>query len=60
MIVSEDTGINPTLLFSKKGQKEFLRLVLDVGLTEALKELTDWRINLLQDSFQEIFQDVLE
>lgn len=57
LTVSEETGINPTLLFSKKGQKEFLRLVVEIGLAEGLKELTNWRIDLLNDSLQEILRE---
>ncbi len=48
--------INPTLFFSKKMQKDFLRYVFINGMNKAFKELTTWRKNLIQGSFSEIIK----
>ena len=40
-------GINSTLFFSKKVQKEFLRTVLFYGVESACNEITDWRKELI-------------
>ena len=47
--------INPTLFFSKKNQKEFLKLSLNNGIEEASKLLTNWRRDLIFSSLKEIF-----
>ncbi len=47
--IAEKYKINPTLFFSKKSQKEFIRLALDRGSEEALKDLTGWRRRLIRD-----------
>ena len=47
--IAEREEINPTLFFSKKSQKEFIRLALDQGSEEALKDLTSWRRQLIRD-----------
>jgi len=47
--IAEKYKINPTLFFSKKSQKEFIRLALDQGSEEALKDLTSWRRQLIRD-----------
>ena len=39
---AEAQNINSTLLFSKKSQKDFLRLTLDIGLEDALNKITNW------------------
>ena len=41
-------SINSTLFFSKKAQKQFLRLVLSEGDDAAFKEITNWRRNLIE------------
>ena len=42
-------GINPTLFFSKKAQKDFLRLILVSGIDESCKKITSWRRELIRD-----------
>ena len=46
--IAEREQINPTLFFSKKNQKEFIRLALNRGAEEALKDLTSWRKQLIR------------
>ena len=51
-IVEEIAGhekINTTLFFSKKAQKDFVRLVLAEGLDSACDELTFWRRKLIEE-----------
>ena len=45
---AEAQNINSTLLFSKKSQKDFLRLTLDIGLEDALNKITNWRSVLIK------------
>ena len=40
--------INSTLFFSKKAQKDFLRLVLMNGVNQSLKGITRWREGLIE------------
>ena len=47
-IISKKEKINPTLFFSKKAQKDFLRLVFKVGIETACKEITTWRSQLIK------------
>ena len=47
--ISSRNKINPTLFFSKKNQKEFIRSALNRGSEEALKGLTSWRRNLIRE-----------
>lgn len=47
-IISKNKQINPTLFFSKKAQKDFLRLVYIEGLDYACSELTPWRSELIK------------
>ena len=46
--ISKREKINPTLFFSKKAQKDFLRLVFKEGIEVACKEITDWRSQLIK------------
>ena len=48
LYTAEAKGINPTLFFSKKSQKDFLRLTLDIGLENALNKITSWRSELIE------------
>ncbi len=48
-IISKRELINPTLFFSKKAQKDFLRLVFKIGLELACKEITPWRSRLIKE-----------
>ena len=47
--ISVREKINKTLFFSKKAQKDFLRLVLLKGLDSACNETTFWRSQLIKD-----------
>tara|TARA_B100002051_G_C16466298_1_gene500969 strand:- start:432 stop:749 length:318 start_codon:yes stop_codon:yes gene_type:complete len=47
-IISKREKINPTLFFSKKAQKDFLRLVFEEGIEIACKEITAWRSQLIK------------
>ena len=46
--IAERDKVNPTLFFSKKSQKDFIRLALNRGPEEALKDLTSWRRRLIR------------
>ena len=48
LYTAEAQNINPTLFFSKKSQKDFLRLTLDIGLENALSKITNWRSELIK------------
>ena len=47
--ISKRENINPTLFFSKKAQKDFLRLVFKEGIEVACKEITAWRSQLIKE-----------
>ena len=47
-MISRREKINPTLFFSKKAQKDFLRLVFKVGIEYACREITAWRSQLIK------------
>jgi len=47
--IAQKKEINSTLLFSKKAQKDFLRLVLIEGLDSACNEITSWRKDLIKE-----------
>ena len=47
-IISKREKINPTLFFSKKAQKDFLRLVFKEGIEIACEEITTWRSQLIK------------
>lgn len=55
--ISDKEKINPTLFFSKKNQKEFLRLVLDRGLEEASISLTNWRMDLIKNPLESLLSE---
>ena len=52
--IAEREEINSTLFFSKKNQKEFLRLVLFKGFEDASKSITNWRKELIEGSLQNL------
>ncbi len=54
--ISKREKINPTLFFSKKAQKEFLRLVLKEGLDIACEEITLWRSELIRKDLLNILK----
>ena len=47
--ISNREKINPTLFFSKKAQKDFLRLALKEGIEPACGEITTWRSQLIKE-----------
>lgn len=54
--IAKKEKINPTLFFSKKNQKDFLRLVFEIGLDNAFKEITLWRRELIHKSLIELLK----
>ena len=52
--IAEREEVNPTLLFSKKNQKEFLRLALHQGFKEASVLLTNWRKELIRAPLEKL------
>ena len=57
LYTSEAQNINPTLFFSKKRQKDFLRLTLDIGLDGALNKITNWRSELIETPINSLLKD---
>ena len=49
-------NINPTLFFSKKFQKDFLRLVYLKGLDVACKQITPWRKELIREGLLDLLK----
>ncbi len=47
--ISKREKINPTLFFSKKAQKDFLRLIFKDGLETACNQITPWRSELIKE-----------
>ena len=47
--ISKQQAINTTLFFSKKAQKDFLRLVFIKGLDSACENVTTWRKDLIKE-----------
>ena len=45
--LSHEFRVNPTLLLSKKNQKDFIRIIFKEGLQHALQLLSPWKKNLL-------------
>ena len=45
--IAKDEGINPTLFFSKKSQKDFLRSAINEGFEKASSEITNWRCQII-------------
>ncbi len=54
--ISSNKNINATLLFSKKTQKDFLRLVIDQGIDYACDQTTVWRKNLLKEELLDLLK----
>ncbi len=54
--IAKEQAINSTLFFSKKSQREFLRLVFDKGFHFASSSMTKWRLNLLEDDLIELLK----
>ena len=55
-VISQREQINPTLFFSKKAQKDFLRLVFINGLDSACNELTPWRGDLIKEELLKLLK----
>lgn len=53
--ISAEEKINPTLFFSRKNQKDFIRLALNKGLEDAFLTVTKWRRELIQDTVKQLF-----
>ena len=56
--ISQKNNVNPTLFFSKKIQKEFLRIVLSKGIDVGLNATTEWRSELIERPLKELLQDL--
>ena len=57
--ISQKERINPTLFFSRRNQKHFLRLSFNKGFEEATSFITDWRKKLIYEPFQDIIKGYL-
>ena len=57
LYTAEAENINPTLFFSKKSQKDFLRLTLDIGLENSLNKITKWRSELIETPISSLLKD---
>ena len=55
-IISSREKINPTLFFSKKAQKDFLRLVFKVGIEIACEKITTWRRQLIKEEILDLLR----
>ncbi len=54
--ISKRENINATMFFSKKAQKNFLRLMLTHGLGQACEGLTQWRRLLLEERLYDLLR----
>ena len=54
--IADEEKINPTLFFSKKSQKDFLRLTLIHGLEVSFHEITEWRKRLIEEDILDILR----
>ena len=54
--IAKQERINPTLFFSKKAQKDLLRIALLEGAGPAFNEITPWRKKLLKKEIIEILK----
>jgi ribonuclease D len=54
--VAKENNINSTFFFSKKSQKEFLRLIFFEGMEQACKEITDWRECLIRNKISALLE----
>ena len=55
--ISELQEINPTMFFSKKNQKDFLRLAINEGFKKASSEITTWRRRLIVEPLGSLLRD---
>jgi len=56
--ISKEICVNPTLFFSKRFQKEFIRLALTKGTEEACKEITPWRRELIKKPVDSLLLEI--
>ena len=54
--ISKREKIHPTLFFSKKAQKDFLRLVFKDGLESACNKITPWRRELIKEDILDLLK----
>ena len=54
--IAFNENINSTMFFSKKAQKDFLRLVFVQGIDFALNQITDWRRFLIKENLIQILK----
>ena len=52
--ISRNENINPTLFFSKRNQRNFLRHLIDGGVDEALSHITKWRAKLIKSIVRDL------
>ncbi len=52
--ISQIQKINPTLFFSKRNQKHFIRYLIDLGDEEALSQITQWRASLIKEIISDL------
>ena len=57
LYTAQAENINPTLFFSKKSQKDFLKFALDIGLENALEKTTNWRSELIKEPLGNLLKD---
>lgn len=55
--IADREKINPTLFFSKKSQKDFLRSTIKKGFEKSSYEITNWRYQLIAEPFGSLLQD---
>ena len=54
--ISYRESINSTLFFSKKSQRDFLRLIFVAGVEGACKEITPWRKDLIKEDLFDLLK----
>ena len=52
--IAEREKINPTLFFSRKNQKNFLRLIFNKREVDAYEAITSWRTHLIKDQLDKL------
>lgn len=59
LYISKETKINPTLIFSKKNQREFTKETINQGFQTAISSITKWRRDLVYDDLHFLFEKTL-
>ena len=57
LTTSEKLEINPTIIFSKRNQRDFLRKTLNEGFEAALQIIPNWRRTLFYEELHQLFKD---